>query len=90
MHGGSGNNRPLDRMPAPSFPPTPAHPLLAGSLSEAAERLAPDLLAGLASQDGWTPLHFASRDGRSEVVDRLIASRAMVDAANKVVPRCQG
>jgi ankyrin repeat protein len=41
----------------------------------------------LASQDGWTPLLMASNNGHSEVVDRLIASSAMVDAATKVMPR---
>ncbi len=53
-------------------------------LAEAAARLAPDLLASPASQDGWTPLYAASFDGHSEVVDRLLAARAMVDAADKV------
>ncbi len=51
-------------------------------------------LAGLASQDDETPLHLASRGEEgdsSEIVDRLIAARAMVDAANKVLPRtCPG
>jgi ankyrin repeat protein len=74
----------------PPFAPTPAYPSLAGSLAEAAERLSLDLLAGLASQDGWTPLHAAAKGGHSKVVDRLIAARAMVDTANKVVLRCQG
>ncbi len=49
--------------------------------------LALDLLADLSSQYGQTPLYKASFYGRSEVVDRLIAARAMVDAANTVLPR---
>jgi hypothetical protein len=57
------------------------------SLAEAAERLALDLLACLASQAGRNPLHAASSSGSSEVVDRLIAARAMVYAADKVLPR---
>jgi hypothetical protein len=44
-------------------------------------------VAGLASQAGHSPLYVASRSGHSEVVDRLIAARAMVDAADKVLPR---
>ena len=56
---------------------------MAGKL-EAAEQLAPDLVAGLASQDGCTALIGSSSSGHSEVVDRLIAARAMVDAADKV------
>jgi hypothetical protein len=66
--------------------PTPAHPPLDSHLAEAAERLALDLLPGLASQRGWTPFHTAALSGHSEVVDRLIAARAMVDAADKVPP----
>ena len=42
--------------------------------------------ARLASQDGSTPLITASFNGHGEVVDRLIAARATVDAADKVVP----
>ncbi len=37
-------------------------------------------------QDGKTPLSIACLSGHSEVVDRLIAARAMVDAADKVLP----
>jgi hypothetical protein len=44
------------------------------------------LLNSAASQDGWTPLRNASGCGHLEVVDRLIAARAMVDAADKVLP----
>jgi ankyrin repeat protein len=42
--------------------------------------------ARLASQDGSTPLLTAAYNGHAEVVDRLIAARAEVDAANKVMP----
>jgi hypothetical protein len=42
---------------------------------------------GAESQDGWTPLRAASVSGHLKVVDRLIAARAMVDAADKVLPR---
>jgi hypothetical protein len=38
------------------------------------------------AQDGWTPLITASCNGHPEVVDRLIAARAVVDAASKVTP----
>jgi hypothetical protein len=55
--------------------------------AEAEERLALDFLAGLACQDGRAPLFTASRRGHSEVVHRLIAARAMVDIADKVLPR---
>jgi ankyrin repeat protein len=48
-------------------------------------RATPDLLAGLASQDGKTPLIIASSYGHWEVVGRLISSRAMVDVADKVL-----
>jgi hypothetical protein len=65
----------------------PAHPPLDCSLAEAAERLALDLLEGLSSQVGWTPLFTASLGGHSAVVDRLIAARAMVDAADEVMSR---
>ena len=44
-------------------------------------------VAVLVSQDGSTPLHAAAKRGNSEVVERLIAARAMVDAADKVAPR---
>ena len=44
-------------------------------------------VARLAWQDGSTPLIMASSEGHHEVVDRLIAARATVDAADKVVPR---
>ena len=36
---------------------------------------------------GYTPLHIASSFGYSEVVDRLIAARAMVNTADEVLPR---
>jgi hypothetical protein len=41
----------------------------------------------VAWQDGSTPLHIASSQGHSEVVERLIAAQAMVEATNKVAPR---
>ncbi len=67
--------------------PSPAQtPSVFRSLAEAAERLELDLLAGLALQDGWTPLYTACLKGHSEVVGRLIAARAMVDVADKVLP----
>ncbi len=56
------------------------------SLAEAAERLALDLAASLVSQGGRTTLHTACLIGHSGVVDRLIAARAMVDAADTVLP----
>jgi hypothetical protein len=69
-------------------PAPPQTPSVLRSLADAGERLAPDLLAGLVSQeDSWTLLHAASFNGHSEVVDRLIVARAMVDAADKVLPR---
>ena len=43
-------------------------------------------MARLPLQDGSTPLITASSYGCEEVVDRLIAARATVDAADKVVP----
>ena len=42
-------------------------------------------MSRLASQSGSTPLITASRNGRWEVVDRLIAARASVNAADEVV-----
>ena len=42
--------------------------------------------ARLSLQLGKTALYVASFEGRSEVVARLIAARAEVNAANKVVP----
>ncbi len=44
-------------------------------------------MARLASQYDSTSLMKASSRGHTEVVDRLIAARAMVDAASKVMPR---
>ena len=41
----------------------------------------------LASQDGSTPLITAFSNGHVEVMDRLIAAGAAVDAADKVAPR---
>ncbi len=43
-------------------------------------------MAVLVSQDGRTPLYAAAIRGHLAVVERLIAARAMVDAANKVAP----
>jgi hypothetical protein len=50
-------------------------------------RLNLDCRACPASQDGRTPLYASSYNGHSGLVDRLIAARAMVDAADKVLPR---
>lgn len=40
------------------------------------------LLAGGAplNHDGWTPLHYAAFEGRLEILDRLIAAGAQIDA----------
>ncbi len=46
----------------------------------------PTPLAHGTSQDGCTPLIVASAHGHSGVLDRLIAARAMVVAADSVVP----
>jgi len=35
-------------------------------------------------QDGYTPIHLASRDGHVEVIDKLICSGADVNVVNKV------
>ena len=39
----------------------------------------------MASQDGWTPLHRASKEGRAGFVDRLIVARADVESKTKVM-----
>jgi hypothetical protein len=64
-----------------------AEPLWLQTWRAAAERPALDLRACPALQDGQTPLIVASSSGHSEVVGRLIAARAMVDAADKVLLR---
>ena len=35
-------------------------------------------------QDGWTALHFACRNGRTEIVKYLLTNGASLSAANKV------
>ena len=37
------------------------------------------------SQDGWTPLMWASRNGRTETVNVLLAAGANVDLQDKVI-----
>ncbi len=44
-------------------------------------------VACIVLQNCSTPLHFAVLEGHSEVVERLIAARAIVNAADKVAPR---
>ena len=39
-------------------------------------------------QDGDTPTHLASRDGRVQVVEKLISSGADVNVVNKVSINC--
>jgi hypothetical protein len=37
-------------------------------------------------QHGWTPLHWAARNGHLEVVEQLLAAGAVADATNEVRP----
>jgi hypothetical protein len=62
-----------------------AHPVFGHHARDADP--APPLLpmACLSSQDGATALFAAALHGRLEVVERLIAARAEVNAVNKVV-----
>ena len=70
----------------PSFSPPPVSRAHMRVLPVCGSCPSPLRLARLASQDGATTLFAASQNGHWEVVERLIAAGAKVDAARKVLP----